>query len=284
MIDGKMGRTIVDPYRIHLMVPGLTIKHIETWLLETSPDSIETILRMTTPNSRALRSRVVDTAKILGVISRGIDPRNVNVKGIIKRYRNTPLMTEALDKLFHERLDISGTEDVLRALQKDYIKLEATPSGPLGISDRAQKDLLLPNFTDEEIRTQVEERLLNERVVQICMNCGDVSRRRVAKLPERTVKCHCGGRLKATSVEAMEERLREWVKSNDPKVRDRMMRNAEIVADRGLDAVLCLVARGVGERTAIKILSRIDPGNRTRLLRAIHDAEIQYARTSRFWK
>ena len=123
MIDGKMGTTIVDPYRIHLMVPGLTIKHIETWLLETSPDSIETILRMTTPNSRALRSRVVETAKIMGVISRGIDPRNVNVKGIIKRYRNTPLMTEALDKLFHERLDISGTEDVLRALQKDYIKL-----------------------------------------------------------------------------------------------------------------------------------------------------------------
>ena len=193
-------------------------------------------------------------------------------------------MIEALDKLFHERLDLSGTEDVLRALQQNYIKLEATPSGPLGISDRAQKDLLLPNFSDEEIRTQVEERLLNERVVQICMNCGDISRRRVAKLPERTIQCNCGGRLKATSVEAMEERLREWVKSNDPKDRDRMMRNAEIVADRGLDAVLCLVARGVGERTAIKILSRIDPGNRTRLLRAIHDAEIQYARTSRFWK
>ncbi len=284
MIDGKMGRTIVDPYRIHLMVPGLTIRHIENWLLETSPDSIETILRMTTPNSRALRSRVVETAKIMGVISRGIDPRNVNVRGIIKRYKNTPLMIEALDKLFHERLDLSGTEDVLRALQQNYIKLEATPSGPLGISDRAQKDLLLPNFSDEEIRTQVEERLLNERVVQICMNCGDISRRRVAKLPERTIQCNCGGRLKATSVEAMEERLREWVKSNDPKDRDRMMRNAEIVADRGLDAVLCLVARGVGERTAIKILSRIDPGNRTRLLRAIHDAEIQYARTSRFWK
>tara|TARA_B100000214_G_C23925572_1_gene608192 strand:- start:170 stop:1390 length:1221 start_codon:yes stop_codon:yes gene_type:complete len=284
MIDGRMGRTIVDPYRIHLMVPGLTIKHIESWLLETRPDAIDSILRMTTPNSRALRSRVVETAKIMGVISRGIDPRNVNVRGIIKRYKNSPLMIEALDKLFHERLDIHGTEDVLRALQDENIQLVATPSGPLGVSDRAQKDLLLPNYSDEEIRTQVEERLLNERVVQICMNCGDVSRRRVAKLPERTEQCNCGGRLKATSVEAMEERLREWVNSNDPKDRDRMMRNAEIVADRGLDAILCLVARGIGERTATKILSKIDPGNRTRLLRAIHDAEIQYARTSRYWK
>ncbi|MBA45339.1 MAG: hypothetical protein CMB31_01970 [Euryarchaeota archaeon] len=284
MIDGRMGRTIVDPYRIHLMVPGLTIKHIESWLLETRPDAIDSILRMTTPNSRALRSRVVETAKIMGVISRGIDPRNVNVRGIIKRYKNSPLMIEALDKLFHERLDIHGTEDVLRALQDENIQLVATPSGPLGVSDRAQKDLLLPNYSDEEIRTQVEERLLNERVVQICMNCGDVSRRRVAKLPERTEHCNCGGRLKATSVEAMEERLREWVNSNDPKDRDRMMRNAEIVADRGLDAILCLVARGIGERTATKILSKIDPGNRTRLLRAIHDAEIQYARTSRYWK
>tara|TARA_B100000902_G_scaffold144182_1_gene141617 strand:+ start:15191 stop:18187 length:2997 start_codon:yes stop_codon:yes gene_type:complete len=284
MIDGNMGRTIVDPYRIHLMVPGLTIKHIETWLLETKPDTIDTILRMTTPNSRALRSRVVETAKIMGVISRGIDPRNVNIKGIIKRYRNTPLMIEALDKLFHERLDIHGTTDVLRALQEGHIRLHATPSGPLGVSDRAQKDLLLPNFSDEEIRTQVEERLLNERVVQICMNCGDISRIRVARLPEKTLQCNCGGRLKATSVEAMEERLREWVNSDDHKDRDRMMRNAELVAERGLDAVLCLVARGVGERTATKILSRIESGNRTRLLRAIHDAEIQYARTSRYWK
>ncbi len=284
MIDGNMGRTIVDPYRIHLMVPGLTIKHIENWLLETRPDTIDSILRMTTPNSRALRSRVVETAKIMGVISRGIDPRNVNVKGIIKRHKNTPLMIEALDKLFHERLDIHGTEDVLRALQEGHIKLQATPSGPLGISDRAQKDLLLPNFSDEEIRAQVEERLLNERVVQICMNCEDVSRRRVAKLPERTEQCNCGGRLKATSVEAMEERLREWINSENHKDRDRMMRNAELVADRGLDAILCLVARGVGERTATKILSRIEPGNRTRLLRSIHDAEIQYARTSRYWK
>ncbi|OUX23865.1 MAG: hypothetical protein CMA23_003635 [Methanobacteriota archaeon] len=283
MIDGKIGVTIVDPYRIHLKIPGLTIPHLERILLETRPDAVESILRMTTPNSRALRSRVVEVAKIMGVIQRGIDPRSVNVQGIIKRYQNGPLVNEALDKLFHERLDLDGTQDVLRALQDGYIGLNMTASGTLGRSERAERDLLLPTYSDKEIREQVEERLLNERIVQICLNCGDITRRRVARFPERSDACVCGGRLRATAVESLESRLRDWVADEEPKTRQRMMKNAEIIADRGLDAVLCLVARGVGEQTAIRILSRVEQGDRLSLLRAIHDAEINYARTSRYW-
>ena len=115
------------------------------------------------------------------------------------------------------------------------------------------------------------------------MNCGDISRRRVARFPERSDACVCGGRLRATAAESLEARLRDWVSDETPKTRQRMMKNAEIVADRGLDAVLCLVARGIGEQTAIRILSRVGQGERLLLLRAIHDAEINYARTSRYW-
>ena len=238
---------------------------------------------MTTPNSRALRSRVVEIAKIMGVIQRGIDPRSVNVQGIIRRYQNGPLVNEALDKLFHERLDLDGAQDVLQALQEGHIGLNITAAGALGRSERAERDLLLPTYSDKEIRKQVEERLLNERIVQICLNCGDISRRRVARFPERSDACVCGGRLRATAAESLEARLRDWVSDETPKTRQRMMKNAEIVADRGLDAVLCLVARGIGEQTAIRILSRVGQGERLLLLRAIHDAEINYARTSRYW-
>ena len=51
----------------------------------------------------------------------------------------------------------------------------------------------------------------------------------------------------ACSREGLEKQLVEWVKSDDEKTRDRMMKNAQAVANRGMDAVLALMARGVGE-------------------------------------
>ena len=73
-------------------------------------------------------------------------------------------------------------------------------------------------------------------------------------------------------------------KFDEEKIRNRMMRNAEMVQNRGLDAILCLMARGVGEDTATRILRAYPPeSERDSLLKAIHEAEVQYARTRRFW-
>jgi hypothetical protein len=44
-----------------------------------------------------------------------------------------------------------------------------------------------------------------------------------------------------------------------------------------------LMGRGVGEETATRLLRGHTRGNRVKLLRAIHNAELQYARTRRYW-
>jgi hypothetical protein len=43
------------------------------------------------------------------------------------------------------------------------------------------------------------------------------------------------------------------------------------------------MARGVGEETASRILNRVPKGERELMLKIIHDAELNYARTRRFW-
>ena len=90
--------------------------------------------------------------------------------------------------------------------------------------------------------------------------------------------------MRAVAREGLADELKKWVKSDESKIKNRMMRNAEMVQNRGLDAILCLMARGVGEDTATRIL-RANPigSKRDALLKSIHDAEIQYARTRRFW-
>jgi ATP-dependent Lhr-like helicase len=81
----------------------------------------------------------------------------------------------------------------------------------------------------------------------------------------------------------MEDSLVERIMSSDQKIAGKVQKNAELVRTHGQDALLCLMGRGVGEETATRIL-RGPPGDRVRLLRAIHNAELQYARTRPFWR
>jgi ATP-dependent Lhr-like helicase len=238
---------------------------------------------MTIPNGRKLRARLVQVCKTFGILQRGIDPRRVNLQGIINRYRGTVVLDEALDKLFHDQMDIDATVALLEAIQAGAVKIEQTPSGALGISPRSERDLLLPNWSDAEVRVRLEERLVNERAVLICLACGSRIRTRVAMYGAKHTHCECGGTMLAATREGLEDMLAGWVASEDLTVQARMEKNAHIVRQRGIEALICLMARGVGEETASRILNRVPKGERELMLKIIHDAELNYARTRRFW-
>jgi ATP-dependent Lhr-like helicase len=87
----------------------------------------------------------------------------------------------------------------------------------------------------------------------------------------------------AAAREGLEERLAEWVSSEDAAVQSRMERNAQLVRQRGIEALICLMARGVGEETATRILRKVPKGDHELMMRIIHEAELNYARTRRFW-
>ena len=88
----------------------------------------------------------------------------------------------------------------------------------------------------------------------------------------------------ACAREGMQSMLEGWVNSDDEKDQDRMVKNAAVVANRGFEAVLCLMGRGIGEATAQRLLRKVPHNMEENLLEAIHHAEVEYARTSRFWK
>ncbi len=284
MREGKLGTTLVDPYRIAYQVPGTTAAHVIEWMTETSPEALETILRMTIPNGRALRWRLVQVARKMGVLQKKVDPRRVNLQGLMTRYRGTPVVEEALSKLFHERMDIEATMDLIREIQNGDVEIVHTATGPLGMSPKGERDMLLPAWSDAQLRERLETRLLAERCVLICLNCQDKTRKRVAKMEDRIEPCpRCNGTMRACAPERMEAMLAGWVTSRDPKDRGRMNKNAELIRTHGHDAVLAMMARGVAEGTATRLLRGHTRGNRIALLRAIHNAELQYARTRRYW-
>jgi len=283
---GKWGRLIVEPCRISLRIPGIRPAELIEWLMDTPPDALEGVLSVTLPNSREVRWRFAQVGKVFGILKKGVDPRRINLQALIKKYRGTPVMEEVLGKLFYERMDIEGSTDVLRAIQSGLIKIEVTAQGPLGISSRSEKDLLLPNFDNQQVRARLEGRLMNERAVLCCLKCFGVRRFRVARYPELSDanKClKCGGKMLACMREGLEKQLVEMVKSDEVKDRDRMMKNAQVVSNRGMEAILALMGRGVGEATCQRLMRKVPRGDSDRLLEAIHIAEIEYARTRRFW-
>ncbi len=284
--SGYWGRLIVEPTRIGLQVSQVKAEDIVGWLKNTPPEALEGILSVTLPNSRQVRWRFAQVAKTFGILRHGIDPRKINLQGLLKKYRGTIVMEEVLEKLFFERMDLEGAKDVLRAIQSDLINIELTPSGPLGISRRSSRDLLLPNWDNAAVREKLKLRLTNERAVLCCLKCKSKRRFRVAKYPEiKDAKTclKCKGRMLACSREGMEKMLESWVNSDDEGDQVRMMKNAELVQNRGYEGVLCLMARGIGEATAQRILKKVPRNNVENLLKAIHNAEIEYARTRRFW-
>ena len=284
--SGKWGRLVVEPTRIALQTGAVSPEELVGWMMDTPPDAIEGLLSITLPNSRQVRWRFAQVAKTFGILRHGVDPRKINLQALLRKYRGTVVMEEVLSKLFHERMDVLGVRDLLRAIQRGNIELKITASGPMGLSNHSSRDMLLPNWDSAQVRTQLRSRLTNERAVLCCLKCKATRRFRVARYPElNDIKncLKCKGSMLACSPERMQSMLVDWVNSDDEKDQARMMKNASIVQSRGYEAILCLMGRGIGEATAQRVLRKVQRNNIQGLLETIHNAEIEYARTRRFW-
>jgi len=283
---GRWGRIIVEATRIGLQAGNIRAEEVKDWLESTPPAALRQILSVTLPNSRQVRWRFAQVAKTFGIIRHGVDPRKINMTSLVRKYRGTVVMEEVLDKLFHERMDVEGASKLLQEIVDGDCDVVITAAGPLGLSSKSEKDLLLPNWSNAEVRNKLEHRLMNERAVLCCLNCGAIKRFRVGRMPEirdATICSSCSGRMLACMREGLQKQLEEAVASEEEKDRDRMQKNAQAVANRGMEAILCLMGRGVGEATTQRLLRKVSRGNIAGLLEAIHIAEVEYARTRRFW-
>ena len=284
--SGNWGRLIIESTRIGIQASGISPEDLVGWLNETPPDALEGLLSVTLPNSRQLRWRFAEVGKAFGIIRHGVDPRRINLQALIRKYRGTVVLQEVLDKLFFEKMDIQGAKDVLFAIQEGVITIEISAPGPIGLSRRSSKDLLLPNWDNAAVRERLKLRLENERAVLCCLKCQNVRRFRVARYETITdigTCLKCKGRMLACAREGLLPMLKDWVSSDEEADRVRMIKNAEMVQNRGQEAILCLMGRGIGEATAQRILRKVPRNNRDGLFKAIHNAEVEYARTRRFW-
>ena len=290
LLSARYGQSVglsSDPYRIILEVPRpVQPEMIKTILMPEDPSALEPLLRVILRNSPYLRWSFIHVAKKFGALRRDVDWEAVNIQRLLKVFDHTPLLEEVFAKVFWERLDIDGTRAVLERIKSGEIQIVISKLSPIGKAGlRPSMLLIAPARADHATLLALKKRLDDSLVVLLCMNCKTIWRSRVGGLEEKLRCPSCSG-LMIVALRPYERALAERFKEGEDEVsepeRRKLLMVASLVAAHGKKAVMSLAARGVGPETAARILRGLHE-TEDEFLRSVLAAEVNYARTKRFW-
>ncbi len=284
-----------DPYRITFKLQPLADwKAVVQAFRKLNPKDIRPVLESSLPNTELFTWRFVHTAKRFGIISRDAEYGKAYIKKLVEVYAGTPAFREALNEVMQEKLDIEKAESVMKEVISGNIGLEVrqgpSPLGEIALSRRYE--IVAPERPEKEIFSMFRNRLLGSSTGLVCYNCGKwATIYRLKDIPEKLRCPICEASMISVVpqrhlIEAQEIIRKHLSGGNltrqEQKHLDIMLDSASLVSGSGRDAVLAMSGRGVGVKTAGRILGRQATGDE--LLKEILEAEKKYVRTRRFWK
>ncbi|HEV8593975.1 MAG TPA: DEAD/DEAH box helicase [Thermoplasmata archaeon] len=291
LLGARLGESVglqTDPYRVVLQVPrAVKPDQILEYLKPEDPDALEPLLRVVLKNSNFLRWAFVHVAKKFGAIRRDVDWESINLGRLLKTFENTPLFEEVLGKVFWERMDVENAANVLRGIRDGTIKVHLGRLSPIGrVGLERNRHLVMPARADKATLQALKNRLDGEPVLLLCMNCRAASRSVVRELRAKVTCPQCSAKMLAILRPYEREMAALLEKAHLSKGEraelKRLYTNASLVAAHGKKAVYALVSRGVGPDTAARILRNLHE-DEDAFLRDLLAAEVNYARTRRFW-
>ncbi|MFO7619150.1 MAG: DEAD/DEAH box helicase [Thermoplasmata archaeon] len=291
LLMSRQGESLMvhtDAYRIILQLPRpVSPGKVSEILMGTPPGNVEALLRLYLKHSNYLRWKFINVAKKFGAIRKDADYRMFNMDRVMDSLEGTPLMEEAIEKCLWELLDPQKAAEVLADIQSGKYSIKESklsPIGKAGIEERG--DVMMPSRPTHAILMAMKSRLERETVALVCTHCRRKSIRQVGPLEEKPVCKACGSVMVAAVRRAELDNVRLFDKKSptpeEKKAIKKMMKSANLVMTHGKRAVLALAARGVGPDTAGKILA-MHFEDEDDFLAAVLAAEVNFARTKRFW-
>jgi ATP-dependent Lhr-like helicase len=170
-------------------------------------------------------------------------------------------------------------EDVKRGLIKIKVSepLPLTSTGYYG-----EFGLLIPPRSEQSVLEAVKNRILSEKVILACLSCGkwNISKR-VQEI--RREKCPICGSSMITMLKLYERDKLEVVKKKKPREEfERLQTIAKILNVYGNKGAMVLAGRGIGARTAVRILRKYFR-DEIDFLREIVNEERKFALYHHFW-
>ncbi len=285
-ITGESVEMDFSPYHIYLRTSMRLIPDRVFEILKgIDPDRLEQILTEMVRRSRFFNSIFLYEARKFGIISPDVEVTRMRFERIVDSYRDSVLFKDSVHKLISDYMDLKVAKDFLRNVRSGNL----TYHGYERLSETSRafithySERVSPLAPTSAILSAIKKRLLNEKVILFCTRCKNIRTERVAEI--KSVKCPvCSSYLVASLSEFESQRLREYLRNPD-KNRDfgrRIVQNAHLVKERGIEAVMALAAHGIGPGTASRLL-QVTYLSEEDFIKAILRAEIDYAKSRRFW-
>ncbi len=298
---GVEPRVKVDPYRVFLEVPQPLGTERATALIKDvllGGDVREVI-------GEGLKRSGLGMLIAHKILSRlGIIPREAPsqvAKVILKRYMDEGLVwSEVLNEAFTRYLDLEPLQHLVSGVRSGSITLKIidvsspSPLAAEGMKVYAGFDRVrVAHMPRDVIAELVRRRLLSKEVRLYCMVCGHSWRAKLSDLPERISCPKCGYSLVAPYFggDDVSELVRRGLRAGrrykyvlsgeERKVFEELLDSADLVLTYGKKAVIALAARGVGPRTARRLLGVRDEVS---FFYNIYEAERTFLRTRKYWK
>ena len=287
-----------DPYRIlFTSTERIEPDAVIDVLNEYTADQASQILRLAVKNTQNFASRFIHVARRMDIVRRDAKPRLIPVRRLLKSYDNTPLFDETMREVLEEKMDEVRMKDVFEKYRRGSLRVHIVktthPShlARLIIEEKTRFEVMGEISEEDEVLRMMNERLISRQFRLVCMAGAHWDSIRTVSTLEKDVTCPvCGARMIAvlhpsneTFKKALTKRIRgDTLSKQEQKDYNQGALTAQLVARYGKTAILVLAGRGIGPRTASRILK---PGlvEQKEILRAIARGEMEYERTRPFW-
>lgn len=297
LLISDLGRSVsvkCDPYRI--MIEGVNKEKVLDIINQNDAEDFEIIIDNTLEKTQMFKWRLIHVAKRFGAIRRDAKWDRMNIKKLVKSFRNTPIFEEAKKEVYLEKLDVKGAKKYFQKIKDNKIEVvvgedkNLSPIGEVGVQYQF-RELIGPEKPEKEIFEVFKNRLLTTKVRLVCMRCGEYSLTKPVKMIKEDPECPSCDSKFITVIKPYEREKEKIIKKNvkdkplseeEKKKLERMESAADLVLTYGKKVITALAGRGVGPDTAIRILAK-QRETKEKFLKDILRAERKFARTKRFW-
>ncbi len=284
VITGQSVEIDYSPYHVYFRASrSLSPEEIRTMIVSIDPATLENSILGICRRSRFFSGVFLYEARKFGIISQDADIGRVRLSKIIDSYADTVLYRDSVRKLIHDYMDLDALRDFLSRAQDMEFRLKSDIGESTRVFLRHYTERVMPLAPTRTILESIRKRILNETTILYCTVCRNQRTMRVREI--NSIRCpSCGSSLVASlsRYEADELRKIGSDKWDTSPARKRLYKNAHLVRERGMRAVMAMSARGIGPETAIRLLE-VSYISDEDFIRAILLAEIEYAKNRRFW-
>ena len=284
-ITGESAEMDYSPYHVYFRLSRhISSRDVVGLAKRIEPDKIMSYITGLARRSRFFNGVFLYEARKFGVVSNKSDLSRIRLDKIISAYENTVLFKDAIRKMVSDYMDIESLKSLLRML--DSSDTEIIMNEDLSESSRSflthYLERVMPIKPTKVILEAVKNRLMNESMMLICTKCRNIRTGKINSF--KSLRCNvCGSTLVAAFSEYERDRISDAIMNgNDRNTERRIIKNAHLIKEKGMTALITLAARGVGTETANRLLET-SYSSEEDLLKAILNAEMEYSRNRRYW-